>query len=92
MVEQIVMYGAVTKDVLAASLADADVFILPTEYEEAFSLATAEALACGVPVIVSNRGALNELVGSAPLCEVVDEYDSVEEIARSCLKVIQGLR
>jgi glycosyltransferase involved in cell wall biosynthesis len=39
----------------------ADAFVLPTSYET-FSVVTAEALCCGCPVIVSETGALPELV------------------------------
>lgn len=49
---------------VAQALADADVVVVPGRYET-FSLATAEAMACGVPVLVPDGGAASELVLSS---------------------------
>jgi len=55
----------------------ADAFAYPSLYE-GFGLPAAEALACGVPTVVSNDGALSEVVGDAAI--KVDAR-SVESIA-----------
>lgn len=44
----------------------ADVFIFPSYYE-AFGAVPLEAMACGIPVIASDRGGLPEVVGDAAL-------------------------
>ena len=44
--------------------ADASMLVLPS-YEEGFGLPVLEAMACGVPVIVSSRGSLPEVAGAA---------------------------
>jgi glycosyltransferase involved in cell wall biosynthesis len=44
--------------------ADALMLVLPS-YEEGFGLPVLEAMACGVPVIVSSRGSLPEVAGDA---------------------------
>jgi glycosyltransferase involved in cell wall biosynthesis len=43
---------------------DAAMLVLPS-YEEGFGLPVLEAMACGVPVIVSSRGSLPEVAGAA---------------------------
>ena len=55
----------------------ADVFAYPSLYE-GFGLPAAEALACGVPTVVSQDGALSEVVGEAA---VMVDGQSVESIA-----------
>lgn len=51
-------------------------FVMPSLYE-GFGLPPLEAMACGAPVIVSNRSSLPEVVGEAAL--LVDPY-SVEDL------------
>ena len=47
---------------IAALIAQADVALAPCPYET-FALAALEALACGTPVVVADRGAAGELLG-----------------------------
>ena len=46
-----------------ALYADARMLVLPS-YEEGFGLPVLEAMACGIPVIVSSRGSLPEVAGA----------------------------
>jgi alpha-1,6-mannosyltransferase len=56
-----VMPFAAEREGLAALLAGADAFVHPGD-QETFGLAALEAMACGLPVIAADRGALAELV------------------------------
>jgi len=56
-------------------------YVQPTLYE-GFGLAIAEAIACGCPVITSNRGAVPEVVGNYGVC--VDPHHT-EDIASAML-------
>jgi len=46
--------GMLTGDMKLGALRSADVFVLPS-HQENFGIAVAEALACGVPVLISNK-------------------------------------
>ncbi len=63
----------------------ADVFVFPSLYE-GFGLPVVEAMACGTPVVTSNRGALAEVAGDA--AELVDPEDE-ESIAEGIYRVVQ---
>jgi glycosyltransferase involved in cell wall biosynthesis len=61
-----VWLGHVDDATLAGLMAGADAFCLPSLLES-FGLTALEALASGAPVVVSDRGALPEVVGDAAL-------------------------
>jgi glycosyltransferase involved in cell wall biosynthesis len=74
---RIVRVPAPSDDELAQILAGAAAFCLPSLYE-GFGLPCLEAMACGAPVVVSDRGALPELVADAGLV-VPPDADAVQE-------------
>jgi glycosyltransferase involved in cell wall biosynthesis len=87
---RVVFVDFVRDDDLPALYNMAAVFAYPSLYE-GFGLPAAEAMACGVPTLVSRDGALAEVVGDAAL--KVDAY-SVEAIAGGLEKLLtdEGLR
>ena len=62
---------------LPALFSMADLFVFPSLYE-GFGIPPLEAMACEVPVLVSNKGALPEITGDN--CLQVDPYN-IQEIA-----------
>jgi glycosyltransferase involved in cell wall biosynthesis len=66
--------------------ADALMLVLPS-YEEGFGLPVLEAMACGVPVIVSSRGSLPEVAG--PAATPIDP-DNAEGFANAMLAILEG--
>lgn len=68
---------------LAGLMAEADAFCLPSFFE-GFGLPALEAMACGVPVVVSDRGALPEVVGEAGLV-VAPEPAPIQDALRRVL-------
>jgi glycosyltransferase involved in cell wall biosynthesis len=73
---RVVWLHGLTEEQLASIVCAADVFCLPS-LMEGFGLTALEAMACGIPVVVSNRGALPEVVDDAgvviePVAEAVE--------------------
>ena len=60
----VVMTGIVSDERLVRLYQDATVFVFPSLYE-GFGLPLLEAMACGCPVISSNRSSIPEVVGDA---------------------------
>jgi glycosyltransferase involved in cell wall biosynthesis len=56
--------GRVSRSRLVALMQAASIFVYPSLYE-GFGLPVAEAMACGIPTIASNRSSLPEVVGDA---------------------------
>jgi glycosyltransferase involved in cell wall biosynthesis len=71
--------GPVQDGDLPALYGGAELFVFPSEYE-GFGLPVLEAMACGTPVVCSNRSSLPEVAGDAAL--LCDPQD-VEELARA---------
>jgi glycosyltransferase involved in cell wall biosynthesis len=69
--EDIVLLEGVSDDVLAHAYRAADVFVTASLYE-GFGLPAVEAMAVGTPVVVTDRGALPEVVGDAGLVVKAD--------------------
>jgi glycosyltransferase involved in cell wall biosynthesis len=75
--ERIVMTGHVSDDDLVGLYRAADCFVYPSRYE-GFGLPPLEAMACGTPVISSDRTSLPEVVGEAGLLVDPDDVDALE--------------
>jgi glycosyltransferase involved in cell wall biosynthesis len=62
----------------AALYSAAGLFVFPSLYE-GFGLDPLEAMACGAPVVCSNRTSLPEVVGNAALCVDPGDLDALAE-------------
>lgn len=83
--DAVVRPGFVPADELPLVYAAADLFVFPSLYE-GFGLPPLEAMAAGVPVVASTRGALPEVLGDAAvLCDPLD----VAGLARSMRRALE---
>jgi glycosyltransferase involved in cell wall biosynthesis len=82
--ETVVFTGHIANDEISSMYRSADLFVFPSLYE-GFGLPVLEAMAHGVPVIVSRQASLPEVVGQAGI--LVDPCDP-GEIARAIEKVL----
>lgn len=80
--ERITLHGWVDT---VTFLRDVDVLVCPSLWEESFGLTAAEAMAARVPVIVSDRGALPEVVG--PDHPYIVRADDPADLARAITDV-----
>jgi glycosyltransferase involved in cell wall biosynthesis len=86
--------GAQPRKAVAAYLSAADVFLFPTERDEAAPLVLPQALACGLPVVASRRGGIPEVVDRPGENGILVEPGSLEELVRAMLDLHrdEGLR
>jgi len=75
--EHLIFTGTVPEEHLPALLSGAIVSVYPS-LDEGFGLPLLESMACGVPVLASNRGALPEIAGGAAM--IVNPED-IEDMA-----------
>ncbi len=87
---RVVHLRGITEDELAATMASASAFCLPS-LMEGFGLPALEAMACGVPVVVSDRGALPEVVGDAGIV-TAPSADALEDALASVLSDEESAR
>jgi glycosyltransferase involved in cell wall biosynthesis len=82
--ERVIYLGYVAEHELPGLYARARWLVLPS-LEEGFGLPALESMACGTPVIVSDGGALPEIVGNAAVLFKLSEPGSLLHALRSCL-------
>ncbi|MDD5039845.1 MAG: glycosyltransferase family 1 protein [Patescibacteria group bacterium] len=79
------MMGWVNTEDLPVLMNAAKGFIFPSMYE-GFGMPILEAMACGIPVITSNRGALQEVAANAALCVNPDHTDEIFRAMNAIVK------
>lgn len=82
--ERVRFLGYVEERDLPGVYAGATVFVLPS-IDEGFGLPILEAMACGVPVLASNGGALPEVVGDAGIIYDLSDTNGMSSALREYL-------
>lgn len=81
--DKVKFLGYVNDDKLASLYRGAEAFLSPSFYE-GFGLTFLEAMACGCPVIASNRGSISEVVGDAG---ILADPNDVDALTNAMLKI-----
>jgi glycosyltransferase involved in cell wall biosynthesis len=66
---------------------NAKAFLFPISWEEPFGLVMIEAMACGVPVVAFNRGAVSEVVSDGLTGYVVENHSQMVEAVKQVDKI-----
>lgn len=82
--DKVIWYEYIPEEDLVLLYNAAELFIYPSSYE-GFGLPVLEAMACGTPVITSNRSSLPEVVGDAGL---TINPTNIDEIAGAIVRVL----
>jgi glycosyltransferase involved in cell wall biosynthesis len=82
--DRVCFLGYVDDEMLAGLYANAALFVLPSQ-DEGFGLPTLEAMASGTPVIISDGGALPEVVGEAGMMFCLSDPGGLSHAVRECL-------
>lgn len=64
---------------------ESTMFVCPSLFQEPFGLVNAEAMACGTPVVASNRGGIPEVVGS---CGLLVNPEDAEEMSKAIIQLL----
>lgn len=81
---RVIFAGPLYDDDKKAALADADLFVLPSRYEN-FANAPAEAMACGVPVIITDACGIRSLVEGQGGLVIPPEKQALTDALRKML-------
>lgn len=88
-------HGNVTQRDLVHHLADAEVWLYPTDFAETFCITALEMLGCGVYPIVRNIGALPDTLANAAklgMCEIMDSpCETDEQVALYADRVVSAI-
>ncbi|MBE0415985.1 MAG: glycosyltransferase, partial [Dehalococcoidia bacterium] len=85
--DDIINTGWVPESEMPLLYNSADVFLHTSEYE-GFCLPILEAMSCGVPVVVSNKASIPEVVGPCGNMVDLDAHDVIEQFANKIFSCI----
>jgi glycosyltransferase involved in cell wall biosynthesis len=83
--ERVVCPGRLPVEDIVRLYSHADLFVFPSLYE-GFGMPVVEAMACGAPVVTSNRSSLPEVAGDAAL---LVNPESDEELAEAMARILR---
>jgi glycosyltransferase involved in cell wall biosynthesis len=81
---RVIFTGPLYDEAKAAVMADADIFVLPSRYEN-FANAAAEAIACGIPVIITDACGIRSLVDGRAGLVIAPEREPLAQAIRALI-------
>jgi glycosyltransferase involved in cell wall biosynthesis len=84
LIEAVISYTHISQQDLVSLYNACDVLLFPSFYE-GFGLPVLEAMACGLPVVASNRTSIPEVAGD---CAIFTDPDQVEQMAQAVQKTL----
>ena len=85
LITKLKLTGQISKAQIAQEMQVSDFLVFPSKHES-FGLVVAEALSCGLPVIVGNTTAPKEFVNNSN--GILVDYDDIQQIATAMEKMI----
>lgn len=86
LIERVVFTGLLKEDEKYSAYLDSDIFVLPSYFEN-FGMSVVEAMACGLPVVISNKVGISEDVRKDNAGVVVDL--NVESLVNGIKQMIE---
>ena len=86
--ERVMFLGYVDDETLAGLYASATLFVLPSQ-DEGFGLPALEAMSSGTPVIISDGGALPEVVGDSGVKFCLSDPNGLTNALNDCLDSVR---
>jgi glycosyltransferase involved in cell wall biosynthesis len=83
--------GEADKSTIVSLLHGAIALVNPIEWDEPFGLTMIEAMACGVPVIATRRGAVPEIVVDGVTGMIVDDYRAMAEAIPEAADILPSI-
>jgi glycosyltransferase involved in cell wall biosynthesis len=90
--DRITWAGMLNGDLKWGALRAAEIFVLPS-HQENFGIVVAEALACGVPVLISNKVNIwREIVADGAGCVAEDDLDGTSSLLHSWMETPEEMK
>jgi glycosyltransferase involved in cell wall biosynthesis len=83
----VIHIGAVNDAQKAEFLKDASALLFPIQWEEPFGIVMIEAMACGVPVVACNRGAVSEVIDPGVTGFYADDVETLASLVPAALSL-----
>jgi glycosyltransferase involved in cell wall biosynthesis len=86
---RVLFAGRQPSELMPEYLAAADVFLFPTEREEAAPLILPQAMACGLPVVASDRGGIGEVIRGSEQAGVLVPAGDVDALTKAMRRLFK---